>query len=102
MTFACRSSVGSWLLSCSRFSFRRMESLRILSDSSPREKRDLWIAAVILASGFALANRSRAALTLAAVGVVLGIFEAERAVRRDTSDPRIQVSYELRGILMID
>jgi hypothetical protein len=27
--------------------------------------------------------------------VVLGIFEAERAIRRDTSDPRIQVSYEL-------
>ncbi len=59
----------------------------------------LWIAAVILASGFALANRSRAALTFAAVGVVLGIFDAKRAVRRDTSDPRIQVSYELARYL---
>jgi hypothetical protein len=59
----------------------------------------IWIVAVVFAAGVALAHRSRAWVAVAAAGIVLGLVEADRAVRRDTSNPRVRLAYDLARFL---
>lgn len=59
----------------------------------------LIIAAVIGLAGFALVHSSRLRLLLVIAGIVWGVYAANRFVARDTSDPRLQLSYRLARYL---
>ena len=59
----------------------------------------LWITAVTFAAGVALIRHSRLCLVLAIAGVALGIVDAHRFIRRDTSNPKIRLAQELARYL---
>jgi hypothetical protein len=59
----------------------------------------LIIAAAVFCAGFALAENRKVAMLLAFAGIVLGVVDAHRFIERDTSQPAIQLSYELARFL---
>jgi hypothetical protein len=56
-------------------------------------------AIVLAAFGIAACKSAKAAWLLAAGGILWSVFDAQRFVRRDTSEPHLQLSYELARYL---
>ena len=55
----------------------------------------LFIAAGTMLAGLGISVRPRIGLALASAGLLLGTYDAHRFIRRDTSQPRLQLSYHL-------
>ena len=59
----------------------------------------LLIAAVAFLAGSGMRAHRRMGVALASAGLLLGIYDAHRFIRRDTSAPKLQLSYRLAQYL---